>query len=231
MHKRPLTLWLHRFLPHSLSVWNHLLRLTAVATQASSPLLTKVRTPAFVFSRITLPLHVLSVRFSKIALFKIAAFLLRSLYPFDCLTFPSVAHCVIYHDTFLTTFTFCLTSVDSNLHVMGDLGLFLKVFIFMVPRTQSGPYFTLIKYLLDGDDMFDDKDEDRCIAIASTTFVIAYLIWGVRRRNECSLIFVKAKCKAKRGRQPELRPHWCYYIIMYHAHPSPLLDFGCHSGE
>lgn len=66
----------------------------------------------------------------------------------------------------------------------------------MVPRTQFGPYF-LIKYLLDGDDMFDDKDEDRCIATASTTFVIAYLIWGVRRRNKCSLIFVKAELKAK----------------------------------
>lgn len=126
MRKRPLTLWLHRFLPHFLSVWNHLLRLTAVATQASSLLLTKVRTPAFVFSWITLPLYVLSVSFSMIALFKIAAFLLRSLYPFACLAFLSVVHCAIYHDSFLITFTFCLTSVDSNLHVMEDLGLFLK---------------------------------------------------------------------------------------------------------
>ena len=179
MHKRPLTLWLCRFLPHSLSVWSHLFQLTAVATQASSLLLTKVRTPGFVFPWIVLPLHVLSVRFSKIALFKITAFLLRSLYPFACLTCLSVVHCAIYHDTFLITFTFCLTSVGSNLHVIGDLGLFLKVIIFMVPRTQSGPYFTLIKYLLDGDDMFDDKDEDRCIATASTQYHFLWMKTGL----------------------------------------------------
>ena len=164
------------------------------------------------------------MRFFKIALFKIEVFLLRGLYPFDCFTFLTVDHCAIYHDTFLITFTFCLTSVDSKLNVMEDWGLFLKVFIFMAPRTQSGPYFTLSNYLLDGDDMFDDKDEDRCIATASTTFVIAYLIWGVRGR-------IKAKWKAKRVRQSELQPHWCYYVTMCPAHPSPLLDFGCHSGK
>lgn len=192
MPKRPLTFWLLAFLPHSLSLWNHLLRLTAVATQASSLLLTKVRTPAFVLSWILLPLHVHSMRFSKIALFKIEVFLLRSLYPFDCFTFLTVVHCAIYHDTFLITFTFCLTSVDSKLHVMEDWGLFLKGFIFMAPRTQSGPYFTLSNYLLDGDDMFDDKDEDRCIATASATFVIAYLIWGVRGR-------IKGKVESKKN--------------------------------
>lgn len=62
----------------------------------------------------------------------------------------------------------------------------------MAPRTQSGPYFTLSNYLLDGDDMFDDKDEDRCIATASVTFVIAYLIWGVRGR-------IKGKVESKKN--------------------------------
>lgn len=66
---------------------------------------------------------------------------------------------------------------------MEDLGLFLKAVIFIVPRMQSGPYLALIKYLLDEDDMFDDKDENKYIATAFTAFVIASFLGGGEREK------------------------------------------------
>ena len=68
--------------------------------------------------------------------------------------------------------------MENKLHVVEDWGLFLKAAIFIVPRMQSGPYLALIKYLLDEDDMFDDKDENKYIATASTTLVITSFLGG-----------------------------------------------------
>lgn len=66
----------------------------------------------------------------------------RSLCPFGLLYLINAGYCVIYRDGCLMT-SFCLCSLETKLHGVGKLDLFLITAVFIVPRTQSDASWAL----------------------------------------------------------------------------------------